>query len=474
MKILDKLKKDELLKIEQQTTQLHQQNQEMKRFEEKGLELMDKKGSLNFIIESNALLQKSHLAEMTHGCQNTWVHTAEPVYQRPVYWQAAESEEFRQLIQEQILGHVRIQEPQQLGTPKEISDPGTPRTGISFPASNFQGSHYSLVSQMSSRRSRSVESLPHSSTHSLADPSRFYRQRRYGLRGSFTSLQEEPTYLRNQSDPIAWMTSDSNRNLPTVAEVSAELQYRTGKSPSGSNLKVFHDALFTEESNWICGCTKNRIMKNETILANVHGHKYKVMVSKGKTDEFADVQTIMALRGENIFNAKKGRNEIFGFNIHSHTFSQKYVSDDASIQAMCCSKDRLFLKTPDYIRVLDSRFNPSNPISLENDDTYGYDVDMCFVQNHDLDIDLHHQGATAVVGHVVVYSKSAPNSYVRADEQPRGCSVAGGSLPGGLSVRRLQRDGISLRRCTDSRPRHQQGKLPCGPICSMNFPCVSE
>ena len=110
MKILDKVKRDELLKVEEETSKLHQQSQEMKRFEEKGLELMDQKGSLNFIIESNALLQKRHLAEMTHGSQNTWTHTAEPVYQRPIYWQAAESEEFRQLIQDQILGQLRIQE----------------------------------------------------------------------------------------------------------------------------------------------------------------------------------------------------------------------------------------------------------------------------------------------------------------------------------------------------------------------------
>ena len=413
MKILEKVKRDELLKVEEETTKLHQQSQEMKRLEEKGLELMDQKGSLNFIIESNALLQKRHLAEMTHGSQSTWTHTAEPVYQRPIYWQAAESEEFRQLIQDQILGQLRIQEPQQIGSSAEIGEPGTRRVGSSFPASNFQGSHFSLASQTSSGRSRSAESLPYSSTHSLADPSRFYRQRRYGLRGSFTSLQEEPTYMRNQSESIAWMASDSTRKLPTATEVSAELQFRTGKSPSGTNLKVFHDALFTEESNWISGCTKNRIMKNETILANVHGPKYKVMVSKGKTDEFADVPTVMALRGENIFYAKKGRNEIFALNTHSHTLNLKYVSDDAPIQAMCCSKDRLFLKTPDFIRVLDSRFNPMNPIPLENDDTHSYDVDMCFVQNHDLDLDLHHQGAPAA-GHVIVYSKSAPNSYVRA------------------------------------------------------------
>ena len=71
MKILENVKRDELLKVEQETTKLHQQSQEMKRFEEKGLELMDQKGSLNFIIESTALLQKRHLAEMTHGSQNT-------------------------------------------------------------------------------------------------------------------------------------------------------------------------------------------------------------------------------------------------------------------------------------------------------------------------------------------------------------------------------------------------------------------
>ena len=301
-----------------------------------------------------------------------------------------------------------------MGSPLEITEQGTTRVGSSFPASNFQGSHFSLASQTSSRRSRSVESLPYSSTHSLADPSRFYRQSRYGLRGSFTSLQEEPTYMRNQSESIAWMASDYTRKLPTATEVSAELQYRTGKSPSGTNLKVFHDALFTEESNWISGCTKNRFMKNETILANVHGPKYKVMVSKGKTDEFADVPTIMVLRGENIFYAEKGRNEIFALTTHSHTLNLKYVSDDAPIQAMCCSKDRLFLKTLDFIRVLDSRFNPMNPIPFENDDTHSYDVDMCFVQNHDLDLDLHHQGAPAAAGHVIVYSKSAPNSYVRA------------------------------------------------------------
>ena len=202
--------------------------------------------------------------------------------------------------------------------------------------------------------------------------------------------------------------------MPTATEVSAELLYRTGKSPSGTNLKLFHDAFYTEESNWISGSTKNRIMKNEPVLANVYGPKYKVMVNKGKTDELAEVSTMMVLRGENIFYAKKGRNEIFGFNTHSHTFSQKYVSDAASIQAMCCSKDRLFLKTTDYIRVLDSRFNPTNPIPLENDDSDGYDVDMCFVQNVDLDPDFHHHQGAPAAGHMIVYSKSAPNSYVRA------------------------------------------------------------
>ena len=148
-------------------------------------------------------------------------------------------------------------------------------------------------------------------------------------------------------------------------------------------------------------------MKNETILANIYRPKYKVMVSKGRADDFADVPTIMVLRGENIFYAKKGRNEIFGFNIHSHTFSLKYVCDDATFQAMCCSRDQLFVNSPDNIRVLGSRFNPVNTIPLENDDAHGYDVDMCFV---DLD---HQQGAVGTAGYIIIYSKSAPNSYVR-------------------------------------------------------------
>ena len=202
MKNLEKMKKNELQSIEQETTQLEQRHQEIKTLEEKGLELMEHKGSSSFVSESNALLEKRHLAKMTHVSQNIRNPPAEPSYQRPTYWQGADSEEFRQLVQAEILGHFSIQQSQELVSPAAIIDPGTPRRSISFPASNIQGSFFSLTSQTPSRRSKSADSLRYSSTHSLADPSRFYRQKRYGLRGSFTSLQEEPTFMRNPPESI--------------------------------------------------------------------------------------------------------------------------------------------------------------------------------------------------------------------------------------------------------------------------------
>ena len=121
MKMLEKVKRDELLNIEQETTKLLQSSQEMKTFEEKGLELLEQKDSLNFITESKTLLNKSHLIEVVQGSPNTYVSASEPVYQRPIYWQAAESEEFRQLIEGQILGHFSFQQSHKLGNPGDFT-----------------------------------------------------------------------------------------------------------------------------------------------------------------------------------------------------------------------------------------------------------------------------------------------------------------------------------------------------------------
>ena len=133
----------------------------MKRFEEKGLELMDQKGSLNFIIESNCTSAKASL-----GRNDTWLPKHLDPHCRT------------RLPTSNLLASGRIRRISTTHTrpdPRSIKDPRTTtnrkfnrrlgsqeprRVGSSFPASNLQGSHFSLASQTSSRRSRSAGVSP--------------------------------------------------------------------------------------------------------------------------------------------------------------------------------------------------------------------------------------------------------------------------------------------------------------------------
>ena len=391
-------KKNQLTKIEEQVTNLQHLSQQRKDFKEKGKELLKRAGTLKFLSDSSVFLSQNQLTDLPQDFKNISTFKLQPQYKCPSSWQTVETEEFNNLIQEHILGYFELEEDK--GSRVEVEDQ-MGSMNMRFRAGNVQDSHFSLLSQ-TSRRSRSVDSLPYSSTGSLTDFSRFHKNRGFKPYGSFRSLFGELTYKRSEPS----LTEDAPTRAPISGDISVEELYHTSKSPSGTYLKLFHDALFTEESMWISGWTKNTFTKNETVLANVHGPKYKVMVKENKPDEYAHVPTMMILQGEYIFFAKKGGKEIFSFNTHSHIFGQKYTNDESSTEAMCASKDRLFVKTQDFIRVFDFRFNPTNHIPLLNDDTSDLDIDMCYV-------DRGHQGASAATD-VILYSKSAPNAYVRA------------------------------------------------------------
>ena len=134
-------------------------------------------------------------------------------------------------MQNQILGHFDFKDEMEMA----LDHIGSMK--INFQASNIPGSKFSLISQAGSGRSRSAESLPYSSTYSLAEPARFFGHRRTMLNESFTSLIEEPSYLRSPLEPQQRLPTDLTSRFTNAADISVELLYKATKSPSGTKLK---------------------------------------------------------------------------------------------------------------------------------------------------------------------------------------------------------------------------------------------
>ena len=194
--------------------------------------------------------------------------------------------------------------------------------------------------------------------------------------------------------------------------MTAELIDVTSKSPSGTNLKVFHNALFTRNSMWISGWTRNRFTANETLLAKVQDPHYTVKDKAKNEDPNARVPTMMLLKEDRIIFSKKRGNEIWKFNPKSKNFGLKYNNVESSIGAICNSKDYLFIldqKAPEFIRKLGFKFNPIGSIPTWIKGQQDCELDICHLANPD-----QSEAKDKNIGDIVVVSKAASDTFIRA------------------------------------------------------------
>ena len=234
----------------------------------------------------------------------------------------------------------------------------------------------------------------------------------FNRRGSDSSLESSSSESSMASLPQTYSTKLEGLQDTDGKEVTVDLLDSTNKSPSGTNLKVFHDALFTRDSMWISGWTKNRFTANETLLAEVQNPHYAVKEKAKREDPNAHVPTMMLLKEDRIIFSKKRGNEIWKFSTKSKNFALKYNIAESCIGAICSSKDYLFIldqKAPEFIRKLDFKFNPIGSIPTGIKGQQESELDICRVASPD-----QSELTAKTHGDIIVISKAGPDGFIRA------------------------------------------------------------
>ena len=91
----------------------------------------------------------------------------------------------------------------------------------------------------------------------------------------------------------------------------------------------------------------------------------------------------MVPHGDKITFAFKGGNEIFSFNIKTHTFRLVHTSPKLKVAAMCGGDHHTCLlnkKELGYIKILDPRFEGEGKIMTSLWDFKECDMDMCLLK----------------------------------------------------------------------------------------------
>ena len=194
------------------------------------------------------------------------------------------------------------------------------------------------------------------------------------------------------------------------------------KNFTGTGIKIFFNALFQGDSMWICGWNKNIFGIDDTVLLNVDIPGYNVRLKQKKRDPKAELPTIMFPHEDSILFAKRGGNEIFGFNTQTHKFKRIASFADLALAAMCGDGDEVYLldnKSPEHIRILDSSLRFCGMIPTGLGKVKAYTMDMCLIRKRSSlpsSADFHASNEN----HAIILSVSVPHALVRAVNQSHG------------------------------------------------------
>ena len=177
-------------------------------------------------------------------------------------------------------------------------------------------------------------------------------------------------------------------------------------------------------------------MRNDTVLLNVQIPDFTFIKKHKKGDTKAERPTIMVPFRDNILFAKKNGNEVFSLNLNSQRFRRVFGAPDLTIAALCTSNHQVFILNPnqaDYIRILDSNFQPEGKIATHLTNVQDCSMDMCVINQlqhsgHPLASAGRHSSVTSesssasdissresdVADINIVISTSSPNASVRA------------------------------------------------------------
>ena len=189
-------------------------------------------------------------------------------------------------------------------------------------------------------------------------------------------MTEEHTLVKDQKISFS-KTSDPTLNAERI-KITLDSHASLDKFP---NLTTLSDAIFKNESIWICGRKRKNVFKTDkTVFLQVTIKDYKVQ-NKLKQGKKIPAASIMVPSEEVIFCAEKGGNCIFAFDPSARHFKSVYTNSDLAIAAMCFNNENAFLidqKESQYLRILDFSFYPLQnvPFDIGKTDKCQFDIEF--------------------------------------------------------------------------------------------------
>ena len=350
---INKLTDEQLSNFETRKLTLQEHSQKCKELQDTAGDLLEKSRMLNFITEANRILTSNQLSEIPATTHTT----CKKLYYRQPYCKEVEDPVgFRNYVQERVLGYFDSGEEE--GLPQEGTIDSQPNLNRSDSMQSFEG-----------------ESM---ATHITS--------------ASIKMLQTKIPIIKQNLSPLELISSTNIKIF------------------EGSHLNTFSSVLFSVNSLWICGWNKNWRGAKTTVLLNVDLPEYNLLSKEKKTDQNADLPTIMIPHGDQIIFTMRGGNEIFSFNTKTGTFRKAYSSSQLKVAAMCGGDYNFFLlnrKQLGYIQILDPRFVGEGKITTDLWNFKDCDMDMCLLK-------------TSTPSPTIIVTTSYPHGSVRAVNKDQG------------------------------------------------------
>ena len=328
-----------------------------------------------------------------------------PVFIPPPLAPDVYSDEFLEFSENKILGYFADEE----GVETTAEDVTTPV----IPSGDFRNEDCNVSQAGTGHRTKSTFSAESMTVTSASVPSQ---------ENSGQSDASGESY--NNEAPIAVSKENTVEDVSQKHRLTVSLKaYIDKKKFDRGHLRIFSDVVFMDYSMWVCGWTKNVLMKNDTVLLNVAEPEFTVMAKKKRREEKADQPTLMVPYREYILFAKKGGNQIFSFHLNSHEFRCVRARSELSIAPLSCSNNFVYIlshETQDFIKILDFEFHPcGNVPSFIEEEKNNYDLDMFFISGGQQDF--HNQNdLPQTLDHAVVLCKSGPTGFVRKVDRKNG------------------------------------------------------
>ena len=360
------LKRNQLQKLENEASELEQISINSKVIQENGSRLLEQVATSNFISNASTFMFENEAAKLPEE--------HEAIIRRLQYMSPKVApQNLRIYLKEYLLGL--------------FVDPMFNEHGPRLQHGQFKGSMQSLVSVGGDSQTTA------------------YTEQSAGSRLSLQEM-ENLSITEEQEEEFA-------RSTLVSPNLTIEIMSKTSlKHFKGTNLKIFFSALFQGNSMWICGWSRNVLGNNDTVLLNVEVPGYNVVLKEKKRDPKAELPTIMFPHEDSILFAKRGGNEIFGFNTQTHKYKRMASFADLALAAMCGAGEEVYFldsKSPEHIRILDSSLRFSGMIPTGLGKVKECSMDMCLVAGS-----FSFPSSAGSKDHTIILSVSVPHASVRA------------------------------------------------------------